>query len=152
MSKEAEGVKGRVNHIDQHVGKKLKSRRLMLGMSQQELGEAVDVSIQQIQKYEKATNRVSSGKLYGLSRLLKVPVAYFFDGLDASNSNAMAEEQDLYQLTDATYNEVSEREVLSLVRAFHGVEEPKIRRKIVDLVRSLSSAAALALEEDESEE
>ena len=77
MSEKPEN-RGRADNIDKLVSRRIKMRRMMLGLSQHDLGKAVDVSIQQIQKYEKATNRISSGKLYTLARFLKVPITYFY--------------------------------------------------------------------------
>ena len=88
---------GRVDDVDRHVGKKLRMRRIMLGLSQQVLGDAVGVSIQQIQKYEKATNRVASRKLYQFAKLLHVQVAYFFEemeGLTKKLNPSLAESQE----------------------------------------------------------
>ena len=75
-------TKGRADHMDQLVSKRLKIRRMMLGLSQQDLSNAVAVSIQQIQKYEKATNRISSGNLHAFDNFLNVPVNYFFEHTD----------------------------------------------------------------------
>ena len=77
----------RVTNIDAHVGRKLKLRRINLGLSQQELGKMLSITFQQIQKYEKGVNRISSGKLYELSKVLNTPVTYFFDGIEGSDSN-----------------------------------------------------------------
>ena len=95
---EKKETKGRADNIDRLVSKRLKVRRMMLGLSQQDLGNAVDVSIQQIQKYEKASNRISSGKLFTLSKFLKVPISYFFEqGDDTSNTigNIFAEDTEI---------------------------------------------------------
>ena len=76
--------KGKADNIDKLVSRRLKMRRVMLGMSQQDIGKAVDVSIQQVQKYEKATNRISSGKLFTIAKFLKVPITYFYEHSDES--------------------------------------------------------------------
>ena len=78
--------KGRADNIDRLVSKRLKMRRMMLGLSQHDLGMAVDVSIQQVQKYEKASNRISSGKLFTFAKFLKVPVSYFFEHGDVTSN------------------------------------------------------------------
>lgn len=136
MSEEA-GFKGKADYIDNHVGKRLKRRRILLGMSQQDLGEAVNVSIQQIQKYEKATNRIASGKLYSLSKLLQVPVTYFFDQEDEQTTLGFAEEQTVY---DPNENQASERELITLVRSFNEMKDLNLRKKVLDLVKTLSLA------------
>ncbi len=115
--------KGKADLIDHHVGKRLKTRRILLGLSQQDLGDAVNVSIQQIQKYEKATNRISSGKLYALSQLLQVPISYFFD----NNANADSDGADL-----------PEREVVLLVHSYKEIKDPKIRQKIMDFIKTVA--------------
>ncbi len=132
--------KGRVDEIDHLVSKRLKMRRMMLGLSQQELGEAVDVSIQQVQKYEKATNRIASGKLYSFSKFLKVPVTYFFDKADIEIDRILHlndSERDNNQSSNSA-NSINEKEVLALVKAFSEVGDPKVRKKIIELVRSMA--------------
>ena len=79
MSEQLSEKKGRADNIDKLVSRRLKMRRMILGLSQNDLGKAVDVSIQQVQKYEKATNRISSGKLFAFAKFLKVPINYFYD-------------------------------------------------------------------------
>lgn len=135
-------TKGRADHIDHLVSKKLRMRRMMLGLSQNELSEALDVSIQQIQKYEKATNRISSGKLFALAKLLRVPVGYFFDTSELTGDNlssVFAEEPEEYVNQGANdKSHMTEKEVISLVRAFGEVKNAQVRKKILELVRSMA--------------
>jgi transcriptional regulator with XRE-family HTH domain len=135
-------TKGRADHIDQLVSRRLKMRRMMLGLSQQDLGGAVDVSIQQVQKYEKATNRISSGKLHAFAKFLKVPISYFFDQGDDGNKAIdaiFAEEEAKYDAEDKTpHNTVSEKEIVSLVKAFSEIQNPSSRKKIIELVKTMS--------------
>lgn len=126
--------KGKADIIDAYVGKRLKMRRVMLGLSQQDLGEAVNVSIQQIQKYEKATNRISSGRLFAFAKMLMVPIDFFFSDAEISSSEGMADEKDQFNPSDI----VAEKELLSLVRSFSCIKDINIRKKIVDLVKTLS--------------
>lgn len=131
--------KGRADHIDQLVSRRLKMRRMMLGLSQQDLGQAVDVSIQQVQKYEKATNRISSGKLHAFSKVLKVPINYFFEqGDDSSNTahNMFAEGGADYDANDG--NTVTEREIVTLIKAFSDIKSSLSRKKIIELVKSMA--------------
>ncbi len=130
-------VKGKADLMDNHVGKRLKMRRILLGLSQQDLGDAVNVSIQQIQKYEKATNRIASGKLFNLAKLLKVPVTYFFDSVEEPAIVGFAEDQTTFEAED---NSASERELLALVRSYNEVKDHNLRKKILDLVKGLSSS------------
>jgi transcriptional regulator with XRE-family HTH domain len=127
--------KTRIDEIDRHVSMKLRSRRIMLGLSQQTLGAEVSVSVQQIQKYEKANNRISSGKLYHFANFLNVPIGYFFEGIGIKTPpHVFAESYD----QEAIDNHVHEREVLELVRSYNAIKDANIRRKVIDLVRSMS--------------
>ncbi len=138
MSEQVE-QKGRADNVDKLVSSRLKMRRVMLGMSQQDLGRAVDVSIQQVQKYEKATNRISSGKLFAFARFLKVPITYFYDQNEDSNQiigSAFAEDNDEYDAHDPNF--VTEKEIISLIRAFSEIKSPQSRKKIIELVKTMS--------------
>lgn len=131
-------TKGRADHIDQLVSKRLKMRRMMLGLSQQDLSNSVSVSVQQIQKYEKATNRISSGKLHAFANFLKVPVNYFFEQNDENGktiNSIFAEDEEKYDPTDP--NAVTEKEIVSLIRAFSDVKNPQSRKKIIELVKTM---------------
>lgn len=135
--------KGRANPMDLEVSKRLKMRRIYLGISQQELGKAADVSIQQVQKYEKGENRISSGKLFSFAKFLKVPVGYFFEHdeehKEFSLNNAFAEEADEYNGSKSkSDSSITEKEVLLMIRAFGGVKNPQLRKKIVELLRLVS--------------
>lgn len=115
--------------VDTHVGKRLKLRRTLLGLSQDNIAQAVNLTFQQVQKYENGANRVSASRIYDLSRILNVPVSYFFDGLDENNKNPLPSlEEDNF----------SRRETLELVRAYYGIIDPQVRKKVYDLLRSLS--------------
>ncbi|NRB11393.1 MAG: helix-turn-helix transcriptional regulator [Rickettsiaceae bacterium] len=140
MTKKLE-TKGRADNIDQLVSKRLKMRRMMLGLSQHDLGKAVNVSIQQVQKYEKATNRISSGKLHAFAKFLKVPVNYFFDQSELNNNpigTIFAEDQEKYEVESKGM--VSEKEIVTLVKAFIEIKSPQVRKKFVDLMKAVNSA------------
>jgi len=130
--------KGRADHVDQLVSKRLKMRRMMLGLSQHDLGSAVDVSIQQIQKYEKATNRISSGKLHAFSKVLKVPVNYFFEQNEntLNTPNALAEDGEEYNPNEGDL--VTEREIVTLIKAFSDIKSSISRKKIIELVKTMT--------------
>ena len=130
--------KGRADDVDRLVSKRLKTRRIMLGLSQQDLGAAVDVSIQQVQKYEKASNRISSGKLFTFAKFLKVPVSYFFEQNDTNNvvSNVFAEDSEKYTVDDK--DPISEKEIITLIKAFSEIKNSQSRKKITELVRTMS--------------
>ena len=138
MTKEIE-TKGRADSIDKLVSKRLKMRRVMLGLSQNDLGKAVDVSIQQVQKYEKATNRISSGKLFAFAKFLKVPINYFYDKVDNTNgiaNSVFAEEASVYEAN--TQDHTSEKEVLTLVKAFTDIKNPQSRKKVIELIKTMT--------------
>jgi len=127
--------------IDQHVAQRLKYRRIVLGLTRQELGEAVNVSVQQIHKYETATNRISSSKLFHLSTFLKVPINYFFEMLESSgiaSSSTLAEESLAYD----DENNVTEREVLKLMQVYKKIKPQAIRRKIIELIDAVGEGEA----------
>jgi transcriptional regulator with XRE-family HTH domain len=125
------------NPIDKHVGARLRMRRMMVGMSQGKLGDALDVTFQQIQKYEKGTNRIGASRLQQLARVLEVPPAFFFEGAPASaetGSMAFAEPSGSSYVIDF----LSTSEGLQLNRAFALIRDAKVRKKIIDLVASLA--------------
>ena len=133
-------TKGRADNIDRLVSKRLKVRRMMLGLSQQDLGTAVDVSIQQVQKYEKASNRISSGKLFTFSKFLKVPVSYFFEqGDDNSNiiGNIFAEDTEKYVAAD-NKDPITEKELIGLIKAFSEIKSSQSRKNITELVKTMN--------------
>ena len=124
------------NPIDRHVGSRVRMRRIMLGLSQEKLGDALGLTFQQVQKYEKGTNRIGASRLQQIAHILQVPVAFFFE-------DAPREHERLDQLRDApSANSLSEflasSEGLSLTRAFMRIQEPKLRRRIVDLVAAIA--------------
>ena len=126
------------NPIDKHVGSRVRMRRKMLNLSQERLGEAIALTFQQVQKYEKGTNRISASRLQQIATILQVPVSFFFEGApklqEAMNGNSDAE----------TMMHVSEflasSEGLSLSRAFTRIKEPSVRRHIVNLVQEIAGA------------
>lgn len=124
--------KKKPNPIDVHVGGRIRLRRNMLGMSQEKLGEQLGITFQQIQKYEKGTNRVGASRLQAIASVLEVPVAFFFE--DAPGGNGLAEESPNTYVVDF----LSSTEGLQLNRAFTRISDAKVRRKIIELVRALA--------------
>lgn len=125
------------NPIDKHVGARVRMRRLMVGMSQGKLGDALDVTFQQVQKYEKGANRIGASRLQQLARVLEVPPSFFFEGAPAGDGVAtgFAEPDSSAYMVDF----LSTNEGLQLNRAFAAIKDPKVRKKILDLVQSLAS-------------
>lgn len=130
--------KKKPNPIDIHVGSRIRLRRTMLGMSQEKLGESLGITFQQIQKYEKGTNRVGASRLQNISSILNVPVSFFFEDAPGDNvGGGMAETASSNYVVDF----LSSSEGLQLNRAFVKIADPKVRRKIVDLVKALAAEA-----------
>ena len=121
------------NPIDLHVGRRLRQRRCLLGMTQQQLANAVGIKFQQIQKYESGANRISASRLWSLAKALQVPVSYFFDGLN----NEAADMEDGKPAIDADV--FSEKETIDLLRAYYGLQE-RPRRRLLDLAKAISDA------------
>lgn len=131
--------KKKPNPIDIHVGSRIRLRRNMLGFSQEKLGESLGITFQQIQKYEKGTNRVGASRLQAISSILNVPVSFFFEDAPGSETQApgFAEENDSTYIVDF----MNSNEGVQLTRAFTKITDPKIRRKIIDLVKTLDPDA-----------
>ncbi len=118
------------NNIDVHLGKRLRRRRRLLGLTQQQLAGACGVRFQQIQKYECGANRISAARLWQLSEALEVPVGYFYDGLSAEQR---AEQEDV----EAKSGMFARKETLDLIRAYYQLSE-RPRRRLLDLAKSLN--------------
>ena len=116
--------------VDIHVGKRVRHRRWMVGMTQQQLAEKVGIKFQQIQKYETGSNRISASRMWDIATALEVPIAFFFEGLDGQAADTGEAQGDV--LTDKEANE--------LVRAYYSIPEAQ-RRRLFDLARVLSDAA-----------
>lgn len=126
------------NEVDRHVGARVRMRRNMIAMSQEKLGEALGLTFQQVQKYEKGSNRISASRLQQIGNVLGVTIDYFYDGLSAeaggppsgfAEGSSPAYEADMFTA-----------EGLKLLRAFGAISDPRIRRRIVELVHALAAA------------
>lgn len=133
--------------VDAHIGSRLRLRRLMLGMSQEALGESLSVTFQQVQKYEKGTNRISASRLYYIASIFDVPLSYFFSGLAPSETDSqqpmgMAEGTTVEALPYVSpyLAFVSSAEGVQLNQAFIGIGSANVRRDIVTLVCDLAQA------------
>ncbi|MRX51566.1 helix-turn-helix domain-containing protein [Paracoccus sp. S-4012] len=120
--------------VDTHVGKRIRHRRWMMGVTQQQLAETIGIKFQQVQKYETGANRVSASRLWDISRALEVPVSFFFDGIE--NGNAVEEGE----AGEAVRDVLADKEALQLIRAYYTMPEEQ-RRQIFELARVLSRAA-----------
>jgi transcriptional regulator with XRE-family HTH domain len=125
------------NPIDKYVGSRVRMRRIMLGMSQEKLGEALGLTFQQIQKYEKGTNRIGASRLQQISDIVQVPVSFFFEGgpTSASHVGGMEEAPSPAYVSDF----LATSEGLALTKAFMRINDPKLRRSIVDLVEQMAA-------------
>ena len=133
--------------IDIYVGARLKLRRNLIGMSQEQLGKATGLTFQQIQKYERGANRISASRLFRLSQTLGVTVAYFFEDLPAPLGTAVSGfgESGQAALDGAPAKEdevLHRRETLELIRAYYRITDPKQRRKIYELIKSMAEVTA----------
>jgi transcriptional regulator with XRE-family HTH domain len=127
------------NPTDKHVGGRVRMRRLMLDMSQSQLGNALGVTFQQVQKYEKGANRISASRLQHIAQILQVSVPFFFEGAPAATgirqaAKGTAEAPSPAYVTDF----LATSDGLSLVKAFMSIEDPKLRRAIVRLVEQIA--------------
>lgn len=125
------------NPIDVHVGSKVRFKRTMLGMSQEKLGDSLGVTFQQVQKYEKGTNRIGASRLQQISSILKTPVSFFFEGIPGQNSTGQPGFGE-GETPDYTTSFLATSEGIQLNRSFCRIKDPKVRKKIVDLVKSLA--------------
>ncbi len=131
------------NPVDVHVGTRVRLRRTLLGMTQTGLGQAIGLTFQQVQKYERGVNRIGSSRLYDLARVLDVPVNFFFDDMPeaiASKSGAASSgPPEGAEVFDPDI--VSKRETLELVRAYYKIENPQVRKRLFEMVKALGKSA-----------
>ena len=128
------------NPVDQHVGSRVRLRRMLLGMSQERLGQSIGITFQQVQKYEKGVNRIGASRLFQISEILDVPVQFFFEEaphVDGRRAPGMAEADSETFILEF----LNSREGIELNRAFVKIADPKVRRSVVNLVRSLSATS-----------
>jgi len=126
------------NPIDKHVGSRVRMRRMMMSMSQEKLGDALGLTFQQVQKYEKGTNRIGASRLQQISTILQVPVSFFFDGAPNSGSTSgMSEAPSPAYVADF----LATSDGLALTKAFMRIKSAKLRRRVVDLVEQMANDA-----------
>jgi transcriptional regulator with XRE-family HTH domain len=129
--------KKQANPIDAQVGNRVRLRRMLVGMSQEKLGEMLGLTFQQVQKYEKGVNRIGAGRLYQVANILGVPVSYFYEDVtDRQNEHLRANEH----ASPPVMEFLSSGEGLQLALAFMRIREPKVRKRVIDLVKTLSNA------------
>lgn len=131
------------NIIDTHVGARMRLRRTLLGISQEQLAEALGLTFQQVQKYERGTNRISASRLFQLSRVLDVPITWFFDEMDDAVAaqggripKGFAEPAQNFEA-----DPMSRRETLELVRVYYRISDRKVRKKLYEMTKALADEA-----------
>lgn len=135
-------TKGKPTSMDEHVGARLRLRRGLVGISQEKLADAIGLTFQQIQKYERGTNRISAGRLHDFARVLEVPVTYFFESFlpgmkDVPLAGLSDTKQEKFNALDETL--YSSRETLDLLKIYYSVSDARHRREILRLVRTLAA-------------
>ncbi len=124
------------NTDDIHLGAKVKQRRVVMGFSQEKLGKQLGITFQQVQKYERGVNRISASRLLDMSRILEVPITFFFEGMPV---NGFAEDkQEDFPAKDT----LAKRETLELVRAYYRISDPQVRKRIFELTKAMANAEA----------
>ncbi len=131
------------NPVDVHVGARLRQRRTLLGMNQTKLGSSIGLTFQQVQKYEKGTNRISASRLYALSGTLDVPIEYFFSDMStavaassSSGGRGRAKKPPSYEPYP-----MATRETLQLVRAYYKIEDADVRKRLYELTKAIGAAS-----------
>lgn len=137
QEKQEKKVSVRANVIDRHVGYKLKECRNILGMTQEQIGVALGITFQQVQKYEQGTNRISAGKLYELSKILGVDISFFYN--NAPDTKASAKEGGFAEENMPYHADVfDKKETHDLIKAYYNVTDEKLRRKLLELIKTAS--------------
>lgn len=129
--------------VDKHVGSRVRMRRILVGMSQEKLGEALSLTFQQIQKYEKGTNRIGASRLQQIAQVLGVPVTYLFEGAPQERTVGDGSFAETPQ-TDYSFDLLSTPDGVQLAKAFMSIEDAKLRRRVVDLVNTLAESSKSA--------
>jgi transcriptional regulator with XRE-family HTH domain len=137
---------GKPNPVDVHVGARVRLRRTLLGMSQEKLGEAIGLTFQQVQKYERGANRIGASRLFDLSRVLDVPVSFFFDDMPADPDSIPTSDGSVggfgeEKSTSFEPDPMAKRETLELVRAYYRITDPQVRKRLFELTKSVANAA-----------
>lgn len=128
--------------VDVYVGKRLRLKRTLQGLSQEAIGNAIGVTFQQIQKYERGINRMGASRLFDFARALGVPVSYFFEGYNEDSGNA----QNAYGMAEGASpafqgaDPMSNRETVDLMRAYYRIKSPTQRKRVLDLIKSMADS------------
>lgn len=123
--------------VDIHVGSRVRMRRTLLGMSQEKLSDALGLTFQQVQKYENGANRISSSRLFEISRVMDVEVSFFFEEMPAEVT-APDDENILIFPAEETKDPLMKRETLELVRAYYRITDPRVRKRVFELAKAIA--------------
>ena len=137
---------GQPHPVDVHVGSRVRLRRTLLGLSQERLGDEIGLTFQQVQKYERGANRIGSSRLFELSRVLDVPVSFFFDDAPEPAAPAAAPQPAAPSLgghngnAESFYDQdtLTRQETLDLVRSYYGIEDTTVRKRVFDLTKAIA--------------
>ncbi len=135
------------NPIDVYVGGRVRMRRMLVGMSQEKLGESLGLTFQQVQKYEKGANRIGASRLYQIAHVLGVPVEFFYDGIQVEGqfeNEGMAEGEP----ANFDLDMLSTSEGIQLNSAFFAIRDPKVRKRVLELVKALGETSEIGLDDD----
>ena len=130
------------NAVDIHVGKRVRSRRTLLGMSQEQLGVTLDLTSQQVQKYESGANRISASRLWDMSQVLDVSIGYFFEDMSTQTKLASPRKASINaekNLNNSVERDsMARRETLELVRIYYTISQPQVRKRISEMIKSVA--------------
>jgi len=132
---------GKPNPVDVHVGGRVRLRRTLLGMSQEKLGEAIGLTFQQVQKYERGANRIGASRLWDLSRVLECQISFFFEEMNESTASSSPRNLNVESpdIEPPENDPMAKRETLELVRAYYRIKDYHVRRRIYELAKSLAT-------------
>ncbi|MEO3429046.1 helix-turn-helix transcriptional regulator [Pelagibius sp. CAU 1746] len=142
LAQQTMGKARQAHPVDVHVGGRVRLRRVFLGYSQEKLANALGLTFQQIQKYERGANRISASKLYELSRILSVPVTYFFEGVESEGESGSAAGQEAGVTVASTIHSsdpdfTNQRETLQLISSYYRIPDAKVRAEVLSLLKTL---------------
>ena len=134
-------TKGTPDGVDRHVGQRLRVRRSLLGMSQEKLADSIGLTFQQIQKYERGLNRISAGRLFQFSKILEVPIGYFYDQyIPQDSAKAKQGLSDNKQASFLSSDTLQSKETIELLRTYYSIQDDELRKDIMKFVKSMSKS------------
>lgn len=138
--KPTRSVKG-PDPIDIHVGSRVRLRRTLLGYSQEKLADALGITFQQVQKYENGANRIGSSRLFQIGQIMNVPVSFFFEGAEDKLPGGKKVSEEKNPVDDI---QLSSRETIELIKAYYAIQDPSVRKKVFEMIKSLAKTSSLA--------